>query len=134
MAEDNEKLFGDSRVNSFVQRLINIGVDDYSPVETESQFLCMVKRLKLVCGKIQNVRTAFEQWLNTVQTLFVFQYKKPKAQSGILLPLAYSVSSAAMNESGTLAICLPSLLLPPISIVYFLSTMRSPAFVYSTLC
>ena len=31
-----EKLFGDSRVNSFVQRLINIGVDDYSPVETES--------------------------------------------------------------------------------------------------
>ena len=62
------------------------------------------------------------------------QYKKPNNQSGILLPKAYSISSAAINALSALAICLPSLLAPPTSIVYLRSITKSPCLAYSTEC
>ena len=62
------------------------------------------------------------------------QYKKPNNQSGILLPKAYSISSAAINAFSALAICLPSLLAPPTSIVYLRSITKSPCLAYSTVC
>lgn len=63
------------------------------------------------------------------------QYRKPKAQRGILCVVALSISSAATYAFSSSAICLNPLSLPPTSIITLLSMRKSPLFnpPYSTL-
>ena len=65
-------------------------------------------------------KTSFSSFLHH------FQYKNPNIQRGSFAPSGISQSSANTKESSTPAICVKSLLRPPISKVYFASTLKSP--------